>query len=120
MSSVGVFNRPTSKGLFQEIPVEDARTAIGFGYGEAKWIGEQILLAAARETSLQPIIVRPGQITSNKAGYWKETEWFPSIVKSSKTLGVLPDLAGNVTWMPAYQASRALTEMRNSDRKSVV
>lgn len=116
VSSVGVFNRPTSKGLFKEVPVEDARTAIGFGYGEAKWIGEQILLTAAKETSLQPIIVRPGQITSNKAGYWKETEWFPSIVKSSKTLGVLPDLVGNVTWMPAYQASRALTEMRNSSK----
>lgn len=45
-----------------EAPV-DAVYAIGNGYTQSKWVAEQLLLATAQRTTLDPLIVRVGQLT---------------------------------------------------------
>ena len=67
-------------------------SALGSGYGESKWVSEQILKNAAEATSLHTISVRVGQLTGATSGAWKVTEWFPSLVCSSVYLKCLPDV----------------------------
>ena len=67
-------------------------SAAGMGYAEAKWVAEQMLQAAAKQTSLHAVSIRLGQITGTTAGAWKTTEWLPALVKSSVYLGYLPAL----------------------------
>ena len=64
--------------------------AIGLGYGESKWVSEMILRHASQNTPLSTTVVRCGQMTGGISGAWNEHEWFPSLVKSSITLGKLP------------------------------
>lgn len=66
------------------------QSAIGTGYRESKWVCEKLAAAVAENTSLQPVVVRIGQIAGSKSGAWKASEWVPSIVKSSIHLGALP------------------------------
>lgn len=67
--------------------------AVGSGYGESKWVCEQILLSAATKSALRPIIVRVGQLSGiSTNGYWNPKEWVPSLFKSSVHSGCLPDL----------------------------
>ena len=70
----------------------DVEMALGTGYGESKWICEEILAISRAETRLQPVIVRIGQVSGCVNGYWKSTEWIPSIVQSVTLTDCLPSL----------------------------
>ncbi len=77
--------------------MDDPDVAAPFGYPEAKWVCEQMLLQGAElhPTRFEPIIVRVGQLTgSTTAASWSPTEHLPSIFKSSQSLGALPDISG--------------------------
>jgi thioester reductase-like protein len=65
--------------------------ALGDGYSESKWVAERLLQLAAAQTSLQPIIIRVSQVSGSSNGYWKTTEWFPSLVQSATIVRCLPD-----------------------------
>ena len=80
--------------------------ALGTGYGESKWICEEILAISRAETDLQPVIVRIGQVSGGVNGYWKPSEWIPSIVQSVALTGCLPSL-GQVSKPPGGGYSRA-------------
>jgi len=77
-----------------EEPLDDPATPLGGGYGESKWVGEQILYRASKTTPLRPIIVRVGQISGGINGAWHTTDWVPIIAKSSATLGCFPEMGG--------------------------
>ena len=66
--------------------------AAGGAYGESKWVGEQILAAAASETPLRPIIIRVGPLCGAANGRWREEAHFPTIVHLGVTLGALPKI----------------------------
>jgi len=68
----------------------EVEMALGSGYGESKWICEEILAISRAETSLQPVIVRIGQVSGCVNGYWKPSEWIPSIIQSVTITGCLP------------------------------
>ena len=65
--------------------------ALGNGYSESKWVAERLLQLAAAQTSLRPIIARVGQVSGSSNGYWKATEWFPSLIQSAAIVNCLPD-----------------------------
>lgn len=115
VSSIGVFQRkslqhdpspllckltgrneldPLTREIAQESPISDPTVPIGQGYTESKWVSEQILEIATKETGLSTTIVRLGQISGNPNGYWNEKEWFPTIVKSALYVQCLPDMPG--------------------------
>lgn len=91
-------------------PFEVPETSLGaensaeFGYPEAKWVSEQVLLAASElygdasgieEPLVQGCNVRIGQMTGPEgSGAWNESEHFPIIVRTSQQLGALPALNG--------------------------
>lgn len=70
--------------------IEDVFTAVGGGYGESKFVAEHILHRASKETPLQPIVVRIGQLSGGKNGSWNVAEWLPSVVRSGEVVGCLP------------------------------
>ncbi|KAF8905645.1 hypothetical protein CPB85DRAFT_1315335 [Mucidula mucida] len=101
-SSVGVLR----KGPVPEAPLNDPQVAVGQGYSESKWVGEQMLYQAAKETALRPIVVRTGQIAGGVNGGWNTSDWVPAIVKST------------CTWIPLDIAAGALIDF--SRAKSTV
>jgi len=81
-------------GSFPEAPVTDPSLIMGSGYGESKWVSERILLSAAAETPLKPVVVRVGQLVGGLNGAWNVHEWFPSLVGGSQALGCVPNNEG--------------------------
>ncbi|KAK0205437.1 acetyl-CoA synthetase-like protein [Desarmillaria ectypa] len=114
-SSVGVFgNIPgTAKNILEQ-PIDDPKVVVGQGYSESKWVGEQMLYRAAKETSLRPLIVRVGQIAGGVNGSWNTSDWIPAIVKSSRALGCLPEFKGISTWIPLDTAASAIADLRSA------
>ena len=74
--------------ITSEGPLDTVRSA----YGESKWVGEQILAAAAFETPLRPITIRVGPLCGATNGRWREEALLPMIVHLGIALGALPQV----------------------------
>ena len=77
-----------------EVPLVDPKSAFGTGYSESKWVTEHILQTVTEKTGVRTVVMRLGQVTSNKLGYWNEKEWFPSLVKTALHQHCLPQVEG--------------------------
>ncbi|KAI0673258.1 acetyl-CoA synthetase-like protein [Trametes maxima] len=89
--------------------------AAGLGYGESKWVTEQILGRARQETGLRTTSVRVGQLCGDtRSGGWNTTEWVPAIVRMGKRLASVPAIDNTVSWVPIDIAATALLEMISS------
>ncbi len=65
--------------------------ALGIGYGESKWVAEQVLHRAGRSTGLRTVSVRVGQLSGDsRSGAWNAKEWVPTLVRTGARLGALP------------------------------
>lgn len=89
-----------------------------FGYRESKIVAER-LLDSARSAGLQTCSFRIGQLTGDlKSGAWNVTDWVPSIIGSSVSVGCLPEAIGTVSWIPLDIAAQSIIETctnRNAD-----
>ena len=84
------------------------------GYGDAKYICERMLDATLHRypDRFRATAVRLGQIAgSRNNGHWNPMEHLPFLVKSSQTLGMLPDLRGTMGWTPADDVARTLIDI---------
>ncbi|EED77747.1 predicted protein, partial [Postia placenta Mad-698-R] len=113
-SSIGVFQSSsvTSDVVFTEGPIEPDLAA-GTGYGESKWVSEQILYAAATKASLNTLVVRVGQVCGGLDGVWNVHEWFPTLVQSAPRLQCFPDDNKEVNWVPVEIAAGAIIDLRH-------
>ncbi|KAI0685536.1 acetyl-CoA synthetase-like protein [Cerioporus squamosus] len=90
--------------------------AVGLGYGESKWVTEQLFGRAAKDTGLRTTAVRVGQLSGDtRVGGWNVKEWVPAIVRGSKLLGSVPDRDDTVSWVPVDIAASTLLEVLHSD-----
>jgi nucleoside-diphosphate-sugar epimerase len=65
------------------------------GYGQAKLVCERMLERASEEGIINGVTVRFGQISGAVSnGYWNPSEYFPTLVKNSRGIGLLPELQG--------------------------
>jgi thioester reductase-like protein len=85
-----------------ELPITDCAVTQHQGYGESKHISEQIRQIAAKEFDLRASIMRVGQVAGpvQKGGCWNRAEWFPSLIQTSKALGMIPATLPDVNWIP--------------------
>lgn len=67
-----------------------AESAIGSGYAESKWVGEQIIAKAGKATALKSVIVRVGQLSGGLNGAWNSKEWVPALVQSAAVVNCFP------------------------------
>ncbi|TFK35535.1 hypothetical protein BDQ12DRAFT_725828 [Crucibulum laeve] len=87
----------TTNGPYPEKVVYDAKTAVGGGYGESKYVVERILA----KSSLCATSLRLSQISGGISnGSWATSDWFPILVKSSLAIGALPIAGGIISWPP--------------------
>lgn len=73
-----------------EFPSSDVSSAGQTGYGQSKWVAEQICQAG--HSSDRPVtITRVGQLCGDtKHGIWNETEAWPLLVRTANEVGSLP------------------------------
>ncbi|KAH7336688.1 hypothetical protein BKA65DRAFT_563960 [Rhexocercosporidium sp. MPI-PUGE-AT-0058] len=126
ISSIGTVSNYASlynEPRIPEIPYHDPKVAANAGYAESKWIAER-LLEEAGKTGVRSNIMRVGQIAgpvevgTRETGEWNRSEWFPSLITSSKYLKCLPtELPGHseIAWIPVDTLSRILYEIVTSD-----
>lgn len=88
------------------------------------------MLESAQSSGLETCVVRLGQLTGDKqSGFWSPTDWVPSIVASSLSVGCLPDALGvsvpagtahvcvadtplqGITWIPLDVAATTLIDV---------
>ncbi|CCO36285.1 L-aminoadipate-semialdehyde dehydrogenase [Rhizoctonia solani AG-1 IB] len=91
------------------VSLEDGAASIG--YGQSKLVAEK-LLESARRSGLHTCIVRLGQLTGDAAsGSWSATDWVPSLVGSSVSIGCLPGAIGTVSWLPLDVAADSIIDV---------
>ncbi|KAJ3915010.1 male sterility protein-domain-containing protein [Lentinula edodes] len=88
--------------------------ALSNGYTQSKWVSEQILDAAHRNSGLKYLNIRVGQLTGAINGAWNVKEWFPSMIQASKTLGCIPSDHRNISWIPVYHAAATIVDFVNN------
>ena len=72
------------------------------GYGVSKHVSECILDVALEKSAVPVSVLRVGQIAGpiSTAGVWNTDEWFHSLVKTSQSLGCLPEVIPAAAWIP--------------------
>ena len=92
-------SKPTNNPQTDHAPLKPAREtltygpdlAVGLGYGESKWIAEQLLAHAGSATGLCTTVARVGQLSGDtRVGGWGTKEWLPALARASKILGYAP------------------------------
>lgn len=88
------------------------------GYGQSKWIAEQICAAAAQPpTSAHgPVrILRVAQVSGDtKHGVWNPAEAIPTMVQSALTIGALPEMEdkrNTLCWLPSDVTAAAIADL---------
>ena len=106
-SSASVQNWKSPKG--EPVP-ERSLTDLSLcrsGYGQSKSAASLVLEYAARTWNASSSAIRIGQISGpvnrGNTGSWPESEWIPTMLASSKYLGILPQTLGcanKIDWVP--------------------
>ncbi|CAE6515468.1 unnamed protein product [Rhizoctonia solani] len=110
-SSISVAGLGLPGRSLDEEHITRSTIAPGFGYGESKYVAERVL-EAARIAGLETCVVRLGQLSGDTvSGSWSKTDWFPSVLASSLTIGQLPEAIGTVSWVPLDMAAQALLDV---------
>ncbi|KAH0586648.1 hypothetical protein H2248_007864 [Termitomyces sp. 'cryptogamus'] len=116
ISTLAVMRNWPKGGKFREESILDAYSAAGLGYSESKWVAEHILELAASAARLKVTIIRAGQLSGADNGCWKVTEWFPTLVRSSRLIGCLPSIDERVSWVPVSAAARIISDVLQTDK----
>lgn len=93
-------------GPVPEEIIADFTVPQSMGYAESKHISERLLGRACAEFNIPVSICRVGQVAGSvqgSHGMWNKQEWLPSLILSSKHLGVIPgslDATKDIDWIP--------------------
>ncbi|KAL4735888.1 hypothetical protein BDV11DRAFT_173426 [Aspergillus similis] len=113
VSVVGCHPFITNKAVVPEQRV-NAESALPMGYADAKLVCERILDETLHiyPNIFRTMSVRVGQISGSKInGYWNPVEHLVHLIKSSKTLNVLPGLEGVLSWCPVNDVAATLSDL---------
>lgn len=120
ISSVG--NWGALYGKWQQIPAKGLVAAkveydvaqLDLGYGESKHVSERVLELAVHRNIVSSSILRVGQIAgplTPDGGCWTKHEWLPSLVKTTKVLGQVPQELGTVDWIPVDELAAIIRDL---------
>lgn len=117
-SIAGVMEWPNHHaGPVPEEIIVDFTVPQHMGYGESKHISERLLGLASIESNIPVSICRVGQVAGpvhGSHGMWNKQEWLPSLILSSKYLGVIPEslgVMGAIDWIPIDLLSTIISEL---------
>ncbi|KAK0493925.1 L-aminoadipate-semialdehyde dehydrogenase [Armillaria luteobubalina] len=87
-------------------------TAAGTGYAQSKWVVEKLCECAAEKSGVPVSVLRIGQMAGDSVhGVWNETEAWPLMFKSADTIGALPLVDENPSWLPVDFAGKSILEV---------
>ncbi|CAE6464920.1 unnamed protein product, partial [Rhizoctonia solani] len=122
-SSISVAGFAGPGRQLSEVSVTPEMAATSIGYGQSKLVTEK-LLESARNAGLQTCTVRLGQLTGDvKSGAWTITDWVPSLIGSSVSVGCIPGAVGTVSWLPLDVAAHSIIDtcvVRNKELPPVI
>ncbi|KAL6721956.1 hypothetical protein ACLMJK_001061 [Lecanora helva] len=87
------------------------------GYAESKWLSECLLDHAAHHLAVNTSFARVGQVAGavDHAGLWNKSEWFPSLVLSSRHIGAIPaslgSTLGKIDWVPIDKLAEVIVDL---------
>lgn len=118
ISSVGAANRWSNKSepSVPERVLMNMSCSENMGYAQSKQVSELLLDYASTKYQVSSTICRVGQITGPiqlQHGRWNDTEWFPSLIKTSMYLGKLPSSLGSMgrmDWIPVDILANVVVE----------
>lgn len=109
VSSAGGSPRP---GTVAEAPVPTPAHAQGTGYARSKYVAEHITINALKKAGLPTRVLRIGQLVGDtKVGEWNATEGIPMLIQTAVTLGALPTLDEEMTWLPVDLAAGTIIDV---------
>ncbi|KAM0700227.1 hypothetical protein Q7P35_011947 [Cladosporium inversicolor] len=119
IAGVGNWSPDKSNAAGDRVPeqlFEDHSVSLPQGYGESKHVAEFMLASAARQAGIPSTVVRCGQLAgpSDASSVWNRHEWVPSLLISSKEMGMLPETLGSqnvVDWVPMDTAAKAVCQI---------
>jgi thioester reductase-like protein len=111
-SGATVLGRPPSEPIPESIP-QDPHSAAPMGYARSKWVAEHLCEAASRgPLSGHVSVLRIGQLCGDtRSGVWNESEGWPLMLRTVDEVGMLPDLAQDVMWLPIDLAASAIMDI---------
>ncbi|KAI7972811.1 hypothetical protein EIK77_003957 [Talaromyces pinophilus] len=87
----------------------------GTWYGQSKEVAERILAYSAKHSGVPVSILRLGQNSSaeeeSSTSSWLNQEWIPSLVHTSKTLKVVPNLKTPINWVPVDRMANIILDL---------
>lgn len=109
VSSVGGTPRP---GEVPEGPVRDISHVQGTGYARSKYVAENIVINAAKNSGAHARVLRIGQLVGDsKVGEWNTSEGIPLMIQTATTLGALPALDEEMSWLPVDYAAHIILDL---------
>lgn len=97
-----------------EAPVKDVAHVQGTGYARSKFVAEHIVYNAAKDAGAEARVLRIGQlIGDSRVGEWNTTEGIPLMIQTAVTLGALPTLDEEMSWLPVDYAARIILDLCN-------
>lgn len=105
------------------LSVDQARDLLPQGYAQTKFVCEHLLSTYAAHTGGSAVVLRVGQVCGplSESGTWNVSEWFPSLVISSKQLGIAPDSIGPpVNWVPVDVLGEIVSELLDRSQERLV
>lgn len=93
VAAAGAYRGSSHSGeqiLVPEEPIDDPSIPLDQGYGQGKYVGERIVVAAV-QAGLRATVVRIGQLSGvTTTGAWSLSEHIPIMIRSSIALGMIP------------------------------
>lgn len=112
-STLAVFNSPARIGMpsiGEADHLSDPNRLLG-GYAQSKWAAESLLEQAA-ERGLPVGIYRAGFIGGDsRTGYWNQEDFLCRLIRGSIQLGLYPDIAMEMPFVPVDAAARAIVAL---------
>lgn len=106
----------SSGSAVPETVITDSNAPAAMGYGQSKYLAERLLGYATEILGVHTSSARIGQLAgaAKTASGWNRSEWFPSLIASSVSMGVIPDSlggSGSINWVPIDQVAAVLVEL---------
>jgi thioester reductase-like protein len=118
-SSVSTASGTPKPASIREIAVENLHHAQATGYGRSKIVTEHITRNAMRQTPLHGRVLRIGQLSGDRtSAIWNDTEAIALMVRSALTVGALPALNEQPSWLPVDACAEAVAELALADPKA--
>ncbi|KAM0720927.1 hypothetical protein Q7P37_003212 [Cladosporium fusiforme] len=111
-SSVSTGSGTPKPASIAETAVEDLAHAQGTGYGRSKLVTEHITRNAMRAAGMHARVLRIGQLSGDRhSAIWNDTEAIALMVRSAVSVGALPALHEQPSWLPVDACAEAVSEL---------